>query len=165
MSSKRTQMFNYGKFTTDQFIAALKKVVEDQDGDSEKISYEFLGFCEPILFENGVTLLDGLNRIPRPYRELMALYQAWGMVGSDGFECYIYNTNSKFDLEVDRGLKLVGQRNSCGAVSIARNEFLKSKKDLPEDIDDKLWDKFYVPLKGFEFEILGPILMKILNIA
>ena len=51
-----------------------------------------------------------LKRIPRPYREMMAVYQAWGMVSSDGFESYVENTNSSFDLEVDRGLAECGCR-------------------------------------------------------
>lgn len=168
---------NYNAFSKRQFVAGLRKCCAPLVDDPEQVSAEFLGFCDPIVhrplpipilsvifFRHSLFL--NFRRIPRPYRELLAVYHAWGMVCSDGFESYVMNTNKFFDREVERGLSLLGQTQASGAVAAAR-EALKLDPDeqLPKDIDDNLWHQFYDSMAEFESAILGKRLIQLLKLT
>lgn len=156
---------NYRKFTEEEFIQGLKKICAPLKDNPSNLAIEFLGFCDPItqrpsqnpilamLFSDKV-LNWGFGKIPRPYRECLAVYHAWGMVGSDGFESYLGQTNKKFDDEVELGLERLGQLTPRGVIAEARKAYQAHSENLPEDIESNLWNRFYDPMKRFE-EILG----------
>ena len=95
----------------------------------------------------------------------MAVYQAWGMVTSDGFESYVQNTIARFDLEVERGLALLGQVTAGGVVSAARQEYKSSDEQLSSETDSGLWRDFYDSMPDFESNILGQCLVRELTNA
>ena len=161
---------NYSGFTKKEFIRALVEICLPHRASPAKVSRVFLGFCDPILHQSSRfplfaiffhrrELYANLKRIPRPYRELIALYQARGMVTSDGFESYVDNTTSRFDREVDRGLALLGQQHVIGVLSKARKACKLNEGELPKAIDDELWKTFCDSMVDFESEFLGKKLM------
>lgn len=153
-------------FTKKEFIQGLAMVCLPHRDEPEKVSEEFLGFCEPILQSrlripllkilfHRRQLYHNLKRIPRPYRDLMAVYQAWGMITSDGFESYVENTIRKFDQEVELGLDFLGQKTAKGVVSDARRVCRKNGGEILKEIDNELWKRFYDSMENFESDVLG----------
>ncbi len=138
----------------------MKKIVDEHKQDGEKVSEDFLGLCDPVLHHTE-SLMQGLNRLPRPYREAMAVYQLWGMMNSDGVESYLANADRKVDAEVDRGLKLFGLVSSVGMVGRTRKAF-DLFEGLPDDLEDECEDDFYRDFDEFESRILGRFLIETL---
>jgi hypothetical protein len=145
-------------FSKKSFPEMLKKLVDEHAPDGKKVSIEFLQRCEPVLQEAS-SLINGLKKIPRPYREAMAVYQLWGMITSDGLESYLENTNRKFDCEVELGLKLFNRSDSRGALERARKAF-DPLEGLPEGLESQLEDLIYRDLHEFESTLLGPFLIQ-----
>ena len=167
---------NYSFFTRKQFVQALANACLPYREDPGKVSGEFLAFCDPVLQRPSILFLlnillhrwwlyRNLTRLPRPYRELMAVYQAWGMVSSDGFESYIQSTIPRFDAEVDRGLALLGCETGSGVVSEARQVCRENDGEIPKEIDNEFWKRFYDSMPEFESAILGSRLIAELAIA
>jgi len=146
------------EFTKKRFVEAMAKIVVEHKQDGAKVSAEFLGLCDPVLHQTE-SLMLGLNRLPRPYREAMAVYQLWGMMTSDGVESYLQNADKRVDAEVDRGLKLFGRLNSVGIVGRARKEF-DPLEGLPDDLGVECEDALYRDLDEFESKILGRFLIE-----
>jgi hypothetical protein len=109
---------------------------------------EFFEWYEKIFFSpKGFN--DGLLLFESPVKELVAAHQAWGMIGSDGFDNYLLAANHNFDNEAKLGLKLIGNEHCYNALKEARDIFEKHKK-IPEDDDHRLWVLFYEPIRDFE---------------
>ena len=124
----------------------------------------FLEYCEPILQERNLLDLlvsneslafELLQYIPRPFRELFALYQAWGIIYSDDFSVYASFACKRFDNEVDLGLLKVGHNECAGVLAQARSEFYKKNQVLTPELDSMIWEKFCERLPSFEQNILG----------
>jgi len=88
----------------------------------------------------------------------MAVYQAWGMISSDGFGYYASETNSRFDSEVDAGLRFLERAQAVGVLGKARTALELSSKQDCEQIEDSVWADFHDALPDFENSILGPAL-------
>lgn len=151
------------KFTKKNFLTALGEIVSDHQPSGEKVSIEFLGLCDPVLHDGG-SLTTGLKRLPRPYREAMAVYQLWGMMTSNGLESYLESTDRAVDAEVDRGLKLFERSDSLGLAANARKKF-DPCEGLPDGLEDELEDVLYRDLDSFEEKVLGPFLIQTLTKA
>ena len=145
-------------FTKKRFIQALEDIISEYEPDGAKISQEFLGLCDPILNQSD-SLIRGLNRLPRPYREAMAVYQLWGMMTSDGISSYLESTDQKVDSEVDRGLRLFGRPNLLGKVEQARKSF-DPMEGIPELLEESIESALYEDLDEFEANILGAFLIR-----
>ena len=152
------------KFTKKQFIQALEDIVSEHEPNGEKVCMEFLGLCDPIIHQTD-SLIRGLKRLPRPYREAMAVYQLWGMMTSDGIASYLRNTDQKVDAEVDLGLRLLGRTKSVGIVKRARKAFDPMEECIPDDLEGTLEDVLYDDLDEFESNILGAFLIETLTKA
>lgn len=151
------------EFSKKRFIEAMRKTVNEHKQDAAKVSADFLEICDPVLNQTE-SLRKGLNRLPRPYREVMAVYQLWGMMTSDGIESYLENTDQKVDAEVDLGLKLLGRITSVGVVGRARKSY-DPFDGLPADLEKECEDVFYRDLDEFESNILGKFLIETLTKA
>lgn len=165
---------NYRFFSQEEFVQGLAKTCLPHEHDPKKVCAEFLEFCDPILQRAShsliVTILFGrrrlymnLKKLPRPFRELMATYQAWGMMSSNGIEEYVGNTIAKFDQDVDRGLDILDQGHAKGVVAHARHILSRNGGHLPKEEDDAIWKAFYDSMPNFEAEILGPKLVDLLK--
>jgi len=165
---------NYRFFSREEFVQGLAKTCLPYDNDPKKLCGEFLAFCDPILQRASHSLIrtilfgrrrlySNLKKLPRPFRELMAVYQAWGMLTSDGIEEYVGNTNSKFDQEVDRGLDILCQTKAKGVTRHARHIFSRNNGQIHKDDDDAIWRAFYDAMPNFETEILGLMLIELLT--
>lgn len=152
------------EFTKKRFVQALEDIVSEHEPNGGKISEEFLGLCDPIIHQTD-SLIRGLKRLPRPYREAMAAYQLWGMMTSDGISSYLGNTDQKVDVEVDRGLRLLGRTKSLGIVERARKAFDPMKEGIPDDLEETLEDVLYDDLDEFESNVLGTFLIETLTKA
>lgn len=150
-------------FTKKHFVQALEAIVSEHEPDGEKISEAFLGLCDPIIHHTD-SLIRGLKKLPRPYREAMAVYQLWGMLTSDGISAYLEHTDRKVDVEVDRGLRLLGRSKSLGTVERARKAF-DPIEGIPDDLEKTLEEVLYDDLDEFEANILGAFLINKLTKA
>jgi hypothetical protein len=126
----------------------IKQIVENNKDDPDKLFNEFFGWYENIFFSSK-DFNDGLLLFESPLRELVAAHQAWGMIGSDGFDNYFLAANHNFDNEVRLGLKLIGYERCYDALKEARDIFEKHNK-IPKDEDHRLWMLFYMPIEEFE---------------
>ena len=162
---------DYKRFSRKEFIEALAKTCLLHATSPETACREFLGFCEPILQRTSIftvffpwrMLPNNLKKLPSPFRELMAVYQAWGMMSMNGFDEYAGSTISKFDDEVDRGLEILGQTKAKGILSQARRIRRQNNGELPQQEEDRVWSVFMDSMPNFESEILGPKLIVELN--
>jgi hypothetical protein len=150
--------FDPAMFTKKRFVQALEDLVSEYDPDGAKISREFLRLCDPIIHQSD-SLTRGLKRLPRPYREAMAVYQLWGMMMGDGISSYLESTDRKVDSEVDRGLRLLGRTKSLGKVEQVRSSF-DPIEGVPEELEESIERIFYDDLDEFEANILGEFLIK-----
>lgn len=164
-------LIDYSRFSRKDFVEALTLILRQKTDDPSGACSEFLGFCDPILQSEPRTFLGSLldirrglypklKRIPRPFRELMAVYQAWGMVSSDGLESYLEQTTSAFDDEVDSGLALLGHPEVAGLMTEARSVYRSNAGEIPKENYDDLWSRFIESLPDFETRILGPELLR-----
>ena len=150
-------------FTKKKFLSALREIVMEHQPDGKKVSGEFLGLCDPVLWD-GDSLMEGLKRLPRPYREAMAVYQLWGMMQSNGLESYLDSADRSVDAEVERGLKVFGCSKSSGVLAKARKKH-EPFEGLPDGLEDELEDLLYVDLESFEEDVLGAFLIQTLTKA
>lgn len=150
------------------FAKGLARLTDPLGGDSKAASLKFLEYCEPILNQLTLSAIFGggkssmhkkIKGIPRPFRELIAAYQAWGMIMSDGFESYACVTCEKFDEEVDLGLIEMSCNQAAGLLSGARKSFESNGGDLPKEVDEKIWVHFHDEMPDFESKIIGPALL------
>ena len=151
------------EFTKKRFVQALKDIVSEHEPDGAKICEEFLGLCDPIIHQSD-SLMRGLKRLPRPYREAIAVYQLWGMMTSDGLSSYLENADRKVDSEIGRGLRLFGRTKSLGTVERARKAF-DPMEGVPDDLEETLEEVLYADLDEFEANILGSFLINKLRQA
>ena len=137
----------------------LRKLIGINSTDEKAAANAFHRLYEiPVLGSDD--LYEGLIKLPRPYRELAAAHQAWGIVASDGFENYLEDTDARFDTEVEAGLKLTGHGECYAAIPEARR--LLEAGALTRDDDDRLWSLFYDPIEFFP-ETVGAFLLRYLN--
>ncbi len=151
-------------FTESEFRTNLRDHLSEVMGDPAETSGEFLSFCGPIIFGD-FDLYEGVSKLPHPFADYMFVYQAWGLISSDGFECYLESTDSRFDSKVDSGLELLGFRKPRGILRKARlclRLFGSRTGMLPKVIERYLWKRFYDPLEELERELLGPSLLQTL---
>ncbi len=138
-------------------LQEIKEIIERHKTNPEMLFDEFFGFYEKIFFSQA-SINDGLIPFPSPLKELIAAHQAWGMIGSDGFDNYLLQVDEKFDKEVKAGLSLIGKENCYNALEEARAIF-REKYEIPEAEEDRLWKVFYHPLREFE-SLAGKYLIK-----
>lgn len=142
-----------------EFEAQLRKSCDIESDDAEAVGDAFHGLYEgPVL--GGGNLYEGLMILPRPYRELAAAHQAWGIIVSDGFANYVQATDARFDPEVESGLKLTGHEDCYAAIPEARR--LINAGALKKEDDKRLWGIFYDPIKDFH-AIVGDYLLRYLK--
>lgn len=154
--------------TAADFAKGLARLTDPLRGDAKAASLKFLEYCEPIfnqlmlsaIFGGGKSLMyKKIKGIPRPFRELIAAYQAWGMIMSDGFECYACDTCERFDEEVDIGLIAMSCKQAVGLMSASRKSYERNGEHLPKDVDEKIWVHFHDEMPNFESKIIGPELL------
>lgn len=147
------------RFTEKDFTQAMKDIVSECGSDKQKLCGEFLGLCDFIF--DPPQLSTGLAKMPRPFREAIAVYQFWGMTTSNGMEAFFDNTQSDqvIDHEVERGLKLLGCGDFIPSFQAARKLFDPSK-GIPAKFESELTDRFYQKMADFEINILGPFLIQ-----
>ncbi len=167
------------------FQSRLRGFLKKQrDATPKELARLFLKFYEPIVFEED-ELIDGIKKLPRPFRELAAADQAWGMISSDGFNNYVEQNDEAFDEEVRLGLVLLSHEHCIEALLEARkllamrwreldarddlvpgnpdhSEEIRRLARLTEEDDERLFDAFYRPLARFE-DMLGEHLIRILG--
>lgn len=111
------------------------------------VARRFLEYCEPILQQSDFSGLFNtteslayrlIQEIPRPFRELMALYQAWGIIQSDDYVTYASYACEKFDSEVDNGLIVIENSQCVGVLTEARILFNRHK-GLSAEVDNLIW--------------------------
>lgn len=146
-----------GNFKKREFTENLKKAVLEHQEEPETLAMKFLCLAEPALYVSA-SLTSGVKKLPRPYREIMAVYQLWGMMTSDGLSSYFENTNQSFDNEVDLGLKLLKKENLVRLVARARHDF-KEYDEETANIEAGYEDLIYENLDEFESNFLAPFLI------
>lgn len=129
-------------------LRAIKVIIETHKSNPIGLFDEFFGLYEKIFF-NQPSINEGLSPFSSPLKELIAAHQAWGMIGSDGFDNYLLQVDENFDNEVKSGLSLIGKERCFSALAEARDLF-KKNKEIPESEEDRLWDLFYEPIREFE---------------
>lgn len=168
------------------FQSRLRRFLKKQQVASPAdLSGYFLEFYEPTVFGED-ELIDGIYKLPRPFRELAAADQAWGMISSDGFENYVEHHDETFDEEVRKGLAWLNREEvftllqEARRLLVIRSEKLDARDDLDpfnpehreeirrlarleEDDDDRLFSAFLDTLDQFE-DLLGKHLIKILSL-
>lgn len=98
-------------------------------------------------------------------RESGEIFDAvWGMMTSNGISSYLGQTDREVDVEVERGLKLLGRTKSSGLVQRARQAF-DPMEGLPDDLEESIEEVLYDDLDRFEAEILGAFLITIHHVA
>ena len=142
----------------DRLRQALAKIADDPEAAADDFHDMYEG---PVLGADDI--YSGLQRLPRPYRELAAAHQCWGIVASDGFENYVEATDSRFDAEVEACLRLLGHGECFAAIPEARR-VLEADNDLSEEQDVRLWTIFYDPIANFH-ELVGKYLLRHFNLA
>lgn len=144
-------------FTKKRFVQALKEIVVEHAPNKVEICTEFLGLFDSV--NQSQSLIGALKRLPRPYREAMALFQLWGMLASDGISSYLENSDRRVDSEVNRGLSLFGRSDLLGAVDRARKAF-DPLEGLPDVLEAEIEGNFFRYLGNFESELLGEFLIE-----
>ncbi len=132
-----------------KMIDQIRRLAQIPEKSAEKLFDDFFDIYEPIFFESN-EMIDGLHAFDRPFKELIAAHQAWGMISSDGFDNYFQITDEQFDIEVKNGLDLLGIMNSYEALLEARDLYIKHNGDIPDNDDFRLVGEFYNPIKNFE---------------
>lgn len=171
-----------------EFLRMLANSVALAKGDPKQVALNFLQLCEvaryskaeeaqrplsSLLNKLGIQFsphelveisspsdfCEGIQSIPRPYRELFAVYYAWGVIGSDGAGLYVGSTSRNFDDEVDRGLQLLGFSTAQGIMREIRKALSGRRKDSTQTADRMSLEGFF-DLLGHDFEaaVLGPLL-------
>ena len=138
------------------FASKVKRAVKRSDGDADEAAGEFHGLYEGIVLGND-DMFIGLSKLPRPYRELAAAHQAWGIISSDGFENYVEETDSRFDKEVESGLKLLGL-SECLKPLLEARQLLESGDALSKADDERLFNAFYDPFDDGHEKVGGFLL-------
>lgn len=104
------------------------------------------------LFENDQWI--ALHDINRPIRELVVTHQAWGLIHSDGLNSYFCQYDSRFDREVESGLRLLDLAEAYPWLVLGRNlfdEHVTSGIQPKEETDH--WRGFMKPLDRFEVTV------------
>jgi hypothetical protein len=156
LSGLLPKRLNPENFTKKNFLEALQEMVEVNKSDGRKMSEEFLALCDPIIF-NEDSLIKGIKKLPRPYREAMAVYQLWGMMCSDGITSYLENTDRKYDSEVDLGFRLFGKSHLSKFIERARNAH-DPMEGIPDELEKEIEDLLFAELANFEVTLLAPFL-------
>ena len=125
------------------FAGKVKRAIKRSDGDADEAADEFHGLYEGIVLGND-DMFKGLSKLPRPFRELAAAHQAWGMISSDGFENYVEETDDRFDQEVEAGLKLLGL-SECMPPLLEARKRLEGVGELAKEEDERLFNAFHDP--------------------
>jgi hypothetical protein len=136
-------------------LPQLQECIKKSGDNPEEVFEVFFDLYEKELFSKG-SLMDGLARFESPLKEIIAAHQAWGLIGSDGFDNYLSNVDEQFDEQVRRGLVLLGKADCFRGLLEARELFRQNEGEIPEDADTRLWRLFYVPIKDFETIISKP---------
>lgn len=126
----------------------MKQIAARNRNNPSGMFEEFFAFYEPIYFAHQ-SFNEGLNAFPSPLKEIVAAHQAWGMIGSDGFDNYFFEVDEAFDKEVQSGLGLIGKESCYIALEEARALF-REKKEIPKAEEERLWVAFYEPIREFE---------------
>lgn len=171
-----------------EFVGMLRESLALAQGDPQQASRNFLGLCEAVRFTKEDELQRSLGSllrklgvdfnpqdlmelaspnafhariqdIPRPFRELFAVYYAWGAIGSDGIEAYLETTSRNFDDEVDRGLQALGFTAAQGVMRKIRKSSPGRGQGMSQVADKMSFMEFF-DLLGHDFEsaVLGPFL-------
>ncbi len=146
------KLINYNDFTEADFQIAVKTIAKRNQTNLEELSEDFLYLCEPLIF-NFDSLYKGLKLIPRPYRELNAAYQFWGIMSGDGISSYIEQVSKKFDKETIKGFELMGLHDSALVVKASRKSWNKKEYDFEEGVEDALEDRVYTEAEDFEKQL------------
>jgi hypothetical protein len=139
-------------------IQQLKKIAEQHKNNPEEFFNSFFELYEPKFFSKD-TLLEGLAEFSSPIKEIIAAHQAWGMIGSDGFENYLAQVDKQFDEYVRLGLCFLGKEQCYQGLLEARDLFKQNDDEIPEDDEPRLFFLFYEPLEDFE-SIAGSYLLE-----
>lgn len=142
-------------------IQQLKKIAEQHKDNPEEFFNSFFKLYEPKFFSKD-TLLEGLAEFSSPMKEIIAVHQAWGMIGNDSFENYLSQTDEQFDECVRLGLCLLEREKCYQGLLKARELFKQNNEEIPEDEEPRLFFQFYEPLEDFE-SIAGTYLLEHLN--
>ncbi|MGJ8655384.1 MAG: DMP19 family protein [Akkermansiaceae bacterium] len=151
-------LINYSFVTKKGFDKAVQTIIASNTDDQEEIAGDFLYLCEPLLFKHD-DLFKGLKKIPRPYRELIASYQYWGVISSDGLSSYVSQFTTKFDKEVSRGLLELGLNKTESTVHRARESWSEEEYSFGELDPDDLESEIFDEAGGFE-SLLASYLQK-----
>jgi hypothetical protein len=137
----------------------INGIVDKYKDDPDQLFDAFFDWYENIFFSSK-DFNDGLLLFESPLRELVAAHQAWGMIGSDGFDNYFRAANHNFDNEVRLGLRLIGNEHCYDALKEARDIFEKHN-EIPEDEATRLWRLFYVPIEELEKDVAKFLIEKL----
>jgi hypothetical protein len=140
-------------------IQQIKTSIQNANGNPEKVFDSFFNLYEQKFFSKN-SLYDGLAEFESPFKEIIAAHQAWGMIGSDGFDNYLSQVDESFDEQVRLGLSLLGKADCYRGLIEARKLFKQNKGTIPENEDDRLWKLFYTPITDFE-TIIGKYLVEL----
>lgn len=148
------------------FEPQLRSLFQDKKPQSPRDACDaFHGFYGSYVFEKS-DLYDGISALPRPFREIVAAHQAWGMISSDGFSNIFEDTDERFDEEVKRGLKLLDAAESIPPYLEARQLVAEQEEHsdypLSEEDDERLFEAFYDPIEHFD-EMIGAYLLNYLK--
>ena len=146
LNSLLPKLVNYSFPTKKGFDKAIQTIV---DGDMVDVSGDFLYLCEPLLFKYE-NLYRGLKKIPRPYRELIASYQYWGVVSSDGLSSYLSTFDTKFDDEVSKGLLLLDLRLTESTLQRARECYSEAEYEFNDLNTDELESEILKDAEEYE---------------
>jgi len=146
-------------FSKMKFREVIRKAVQDVKPDGRKVCEEFLGLCDNVLFTSP-KLSKGLSKLPRPYKKLMAVYQLWDMMQSDGIQSYYMNADQPVDQEVLKGLVYLGVSDACKFIKEGRSAF-RLEAGIDEEIAEHLEHEIDQVLGDFEENLLGPELIKL----
>jgi hypothetical protein len=139
-------------------IEQLRKIAEQYKDNPDEFFNSFFELYEPKFFSKD-TLLEGLVEFSSPIKEIIAVHQAWGMIGSDSFDNYLSQVDEQFDEYVRLGLCLLGKEKCYPGLQEARELFKQNDDEIPEDTESRLFFLFYEPLEDFE-SIAGSYLLE-----
>lgn len=141
----------------DKFVDKIKISIAECDSNPSCVCDKFFNYYEPIFFSEK-DFMKGLDLFDSPLKEIIAAHQAWGMIGSDGFGNYFDQTDNRFDEVVKSGFKLLGHPECFVILMEAKKNYAKEDDQFSIDLDNKLWDEFYEPIRDLE-EIIGLFLI------
>lgn len=159
LHSIRVPFINPNNFSKIEFINVIFQFVDKYRDNHENMIYEFEHLCDPIANSNSI-IKKGFAKIPTPFKEIYCLYCAQGVVGGDGFYCYIETYKKWFDKEVERAYDYLSIKDLHGLLSEVRSVYKKYKGEVPEEIDDELWEKWYEPIRDLNEKYIIPFLIK-----